>query len=307
MDGRVIASPTHPLTPLPALDHAQLRAFVAVADTGSVTRAADVVGRTQSAVSMQMSKLEDTLGKRLFRKEGRGLALTDHGLYLLGRARQLLTLNDEIVAGFRQPRMSGLIRLGVPDDYAPRFLPPILARFAAAFPAVDIIVVCEPSSSLRRKLEKGQLDIALCTVGEEPPGAQLVWQGRLVWVGPADARPHDRTPLPLAASHGGCAWRAAAEGALKRIGRPHRVVYMADSLTGQLAAVQAGIAIGIVSDVMVPPGIRELGAADGMPELPDFAIALAIGPRANPPVADALARHIAESFAREASARARAA
>jgi DNA-binding transcriptional LysR family regulator len=307
MDDHPLAPPAPALAPLPALDHAQLRAFVAVADTGSVTRAAEVVGRTQSAVSMQMGKLEDTLGKQLFRKEGRGLALTDHGVYLLGRARALLTLNDEIVAGFRRPRMSGLVRLGVPDDYAPRFLPPILARFAAAFPAVDIIVVCEPSSQLRRKLDKGLLDIGLCTVGEEPQGAQVVWQGRLVWVGPTDARPQDRTPVPLAVSHNGCAWRAAAETALKRIGRPCRAVYMADSLTGQLAAVQAGIAVGIVSDVVVPPGIRELGAADGMPDLPGFAIALAVGPRANQPVADGLARHIAESFAREASARSRAA
>lgn len=292
---------------LPTLDHAQLRAFVAIADTGSVTRSAEVVGRTQSAVSMQMARLEETLGKKLFRKEGRGLALTDHGVYLLGRARQLLTLNDEIVSGFRKPRMSGLVRLGVPDDYAPRFLPPILARFAAAFPAVDIIVVCEPSSALRRKLDKGQLDIALCTVGEEPQGSQVVWQGRLVWVGPVDGRPQDRTPVPLAVSHNGCAWRAAGELALKRIGRGSRVVYMADSLTGQLAAVQAGIAISVCSDVLVPPGIRMLGESDGMPPLPDFAIALTIGPRANQPVADALARDIADSFAREANVRARAA
>lgn len=298
--------------PLPALDHFQLRAFVAVADTGSVTRAAEVVGRTQSAVSMQMAKLEEILGRKLLRKEGRGLALTDHGVYLLGRARQLLTLNDEIVAGFRQPRMAGLVRVGVPDDYAPRFLPPILARFAAAYPNVDVAVVCEPSSSLRRKLEKGQLDLALCTVGEEPAQAELVWKGRLVWVGPDDPRPGEcellaREPLPMSFAHPGCSWRKAAEDALKRIGRRYRVAYIADSLTGQLAAVQAGIAIGVVSDVLVPPGIRVLGKADGLPDLPDFAIALATGPHANQPVADALGRHIAESFAQEAATRARAA
>jgi DNA-binding transcriptional LysR family regulator len=304
----VAAHPTAlPAAPLPALDAAQLRAFVAIADTGSVTRAADVVGRTQSAVSMQMSRLEETLGRKLFRRDGRGIALTDHGVYLLSRARQLLALNDEIVASFRQPRMAGLVRLGVPDDYAPRFLPPILARFAAAFPAVDIAVVCEPSSSLRRKLDRGQLDLALFTVGEEPHGAQIVWQGRLVWVGPADCRPHERTPLPLAVSHHGCAWRAAAEAALKRASRPFRVVYMADSLTGQLAAVQAGIAISVCSDVIVPSGIRVLGAGDGMPNLPDFAIALAVGPQARQPVADTLARHIADSFSAEAALRSRAA
>lgn len=292
---------------LPALDHAQLRAFVAIADTGSVTRAAEVVGRTQSAVSMQMGKLEATLGRKLFRKEGRGLALSDHGIYLLARARQLLALNDEIVGGFRTPRIAGLVRLGVPDDYAPRFLPPILARFSAAFPAVDIAVVCEPSSNLRRKLEKGQLDLGLFTVGEEPAQAEPVWRGRLVWVGPAQARVFAREPLPVAFAHPGCTWRAAAETALKRTGRAYRVVYIADSLTGQLAAVQAGIAIGVVSDVQVPPGIRVLGEAEGLPVLPDFSIALAVGPHASQPVADALARHMAENFAHEAAARERAA
>jgi DNA-binding transcriptional LysR family regulator len=305
-------APAMPSPPLRSLDHAQIRAFVAIADTGSVTRAAEVVGRTQSAVSMQMARLEETLGRKLFRKEGRGLALTDHGVYLLARARQLLSLNDEIVAGFRQPRMAGLVRLGVPDDYAPRFLPPILARFAGAYPNVDLAVVCEPSSSLRRKLEKGQLDLGLFTVGEEPAQAELVWKGRLVWVGPESERPGKcellcRDPLPMAFSHPGCSWRKSAEEALKRIGRRYRVVYIADSLTGQLAAVQAGIAVGVVSDTIVPPGIRVLGAADGMPPLPDFAIALAIGPNANKPVAEALGRHIADSFAQEASARARAA
>ncbi|MCC7281983.1 MAG: LysR family transcriptional regulator [Acetobacteraceae bacterium] len=300
------------IAPLPALDHAQLRAFVAVADSGSVTRAAEVVGRTQSAVSMQMGKLEETLGRKLFRKEGRGLVLTDHGVYLLGRARQLLSLNDEIVAGFRQPRMAGLVRLGVPDDYAPRFLPPILARFADAYPNVDVAVECETSSSLRRKLEKGELDLALCTGSPERPEAELVWKGRLVWVGPDSSRPGEcgllaRNPLPMAFAHPGCSWRRAAEAELKRIGRSYRVVYISDRLTGQLAAVQAGIAIGVVSDVIVPPGTRVLGKADGLPELPGFAIALEIGPHANQPVAKALGRHMADSFAQEAAVRARAA
>ncbi len=299
-------------SPLPALDHFQLRAFVAVADTGSITRAAEVVGRTQSAVSMQMARLEEILGHKLFRREGRGLALTDRGAYLLDRARRLLTLNDEIVAGFRQPRMAGLVRLGVPDDYAPRFLPPILARFAAAHPNIDVAVVCEPSGGLRRKLEKGQLDLALLTKGDHAIPAELVWNGSLVWVGPESARPGgcgllSRDPLPTAFGHPGCAWRRAAEEALKRIGRSYRVVYIADSQTAQLAAVQAGIAIGIVSDVQVPPGIRVLGKADGLPDLPGFGIALSVSPHATQPVTGALARHIADSFAQEASTRARAA
>ncbi len=292
---------------LPTLDHAQLRSFVAIAESGSATLAAERVGRTQSAISMQMKKLEDTLGRKLFRKEGRGLALTDHGLYLLARARPLLTLNDEIVSGFRSPRIAGLVRLGVPDDYAPRFLPPILARFCAAYPAVDIAVVCEPTTSLLRKLERGQLDLALFSTGNQPLPGEVVWQGRLVWIGPEAGPAPDRDPLPLACSHAPCAWRSAAEAALKQQGRRYRVVYMADSLTGQLAAVQAGIAIGVVSDVIVPPGMRVLGKAEGLPPLPDFAIALAVGSRGNTPVAQALARHIADSFRAEAAGLARVA
>lgn len=292
---------------LPTLDHAQLRSFVAIAESGSATLAAERVGRTQSAVSMQMKKLEDTLGRKLFRKEGRGLALTDHGVYLLARARQLLTLNDEIIAGFRQPKVAGLVRMGVPDDYAPRYLPGILARFAAAFPGVDVAVTCEPSSSLRRKLDHGALDLALLTVGEQGDASEIVWQGPLVWVGPAEGAAHLRDPLPLACSHAPCPWRVAAERALKAAGRRFRVTYLSDSLTGQTAAVLAGLAVTICTPSVLPPGLRVLTEADGMPALPSFAIALAIGPSARQPVTDALARHIAEAFRAEATMLKRAA
>lgn len=143
------------------LDPDLLRTFVAIAETQSFTRAADLVGRTQSAVSMQVRRLEDVLHRSLFRRTGKGVMLTEHGHFLLERARPLPSANDALLAAFREPLLEGGVRLGTPDDYATRWLPDIFSRFAATHPAVEIEVVCAPSNHLRVQLDRGDLDLCL--------------------------------------------------------------------------------------------------------------------------------------------------
>lgn len=285
------------------LDTDLLRSFVLIAEGRSFTHAAAVVGRTQSAVSMQMKRLEDLLGKPLFRKAGRRTELTEHGQFLLARARGVVGMTDEIVAAFRAPRLTGRVRIGAPDDYATRYLPDIMARFAATHPDVEVLVVCEPSENLAEHLEAGRLDLSLVSVGCAPPRSEVVWQGPLLWVGSRDHPDvHKRDPLPLALGHGACTWRRSAERALDDAGRRYRVAYMSNSQTGQHAAVLAGLAISVNTPCTLPPGLRVLGPAEGLPPLPGFSIALAVSPAARQPLADALARHIAASFRAEAAA-----
>ena len=135
------------------LDIDQLRTFVAIADSGSFTRAADVVHKTQSAVSMQMKRLEERLGKPVFERDGRHSRLTEDGERLLDYARRMLRLNSECIASFADAELAGRVRLGVPDDYADRYLPEILARFSRSNPKVEVTVVCEPSPMLIERLQ----------------------------------------------------------------------------------------------------------------------------------------------------------
>jgi DNA-binding transcriptional LysR family regulator len=290
----------------PGIDPDLLRSFVLVAEGGSITRAAARVGRTQSAVSMQMRRLEEALGQPLLLRGPRGLSPTPHGTWLLDRARRLLAMHDEIVTNFRTPEISGPIRLGSPDDYALLWLPEILAGFAEAHPAAEVEVVCVPSNELLDRFDRGDLDITLFSGGNEAPGlpAERLWRGPLRWVGPAARPAHLLRPLPLVLSHGGCTWRHAATSALEKAGVPWRMAYSSASQTGTHAVVLAGLGVTVGLSVSLPSGLRLLGAEDGMPELPDLEIAMLRHPGAP---AEALARHIRSGFRTPGGVTARAA
>ena len=137
------------------LDLDQLQTFIAIADTGSFTRAAEEVFRTQSAVSMQMRRLEERIGKQLFEKDGRTNRLTEEGERLLAYARRMLRLNRETLAAFDEKRLEGSIRIGTPDDYADRFLPEIMGRFSRSNPRVELSVICEPTVNLVEHVRRG--------------------------------------------------------------------------------------------------------------------------------------------------------
>jgi DNA-binding transcriptional LysR family regulator len=281
------------------IDPDLLRAFVLIAEGSSFTRAAAMVGRTQSAVSMQVKRLEDVLGQPVLqRRKGGSVELTLHGEYLLARARQILTLNDEVMATFRAPVIAGTVRLGTPDDYALRYLPPILKRFAETHPAVEVEVTCEPSENLVRLLERGELDLSICTDGNAPPGwrSTPLWRGPLMWITSARHAPHRQEPIRLALAHGHCCWRRAAINALEAAGRPYKIAYTSMTQVGTHAPVVAGLAVTVSTLSWLPEGVRPLKPEEGMPPLPDFGIAMLKGVRPNQPVTDALAAHIEDSF-----------
>ena len=287
----------------PAIDPALLRAFSYVAEEGSFTRAAERVGRTQSAVSMQLQRLEALLGQTLLlRSKGGTVHLTSHGRYLLERSREVLALNDEIWSAFRTPYVQGTVRLGTPDDYAIRYLPGVLRRFALSHPAVDVDVLCAPSYQVVQHLKDGELDLTLCSDGHRLKGYDTVrlWEGPLRWVTSARHAPHRMDPLPLALAmeNHSCTWRHHVLCALERDGRRYRVAYTSASLAGTHAPVMAGLAVTVSNVTFLPEGLRLLPAGE-LPVLPGSEIHLMKGRNAVQPVTDVLAAHIAATFDEE--------
>lgn len=295
-----------------ALDPDLLRSFVFIADEGSFTRAAHRVGRTQSAVSMQIQRLEGLLGQRLItRGKGGNVQLTPHGQFLLARARDLLALNDQIFMSFRSPEVQGTVRLGIPDDYALRYLPKILKRFAEAHPSVQVDVLCLPSHLLVEHLRLGDLDLTLCSDGQYvPPGhaATPLWRGQLSWITSESHATHRQDPLPVALSTNNrltsvpadsCTWSTAARKALEAAGRRYRLAYSATTLIGTHAPVLAGLAVTVGTSSWLPEGLRTVRADEGLPPLPEFGILLLRGADARQPVTDALAEYITSTFQAE--------
>jgi DNA-binding transcriptional LysR family regulator len=285
------------------LDAELLRAFVFIAEDRSFTRAGQRMGRTQAAISMQMRKLEGLLGETLFsRGRGEGVELTPHGVLLLSGAREMLAINDGIVSAFQAPAISGLVRLGTPDDYALQFLPAALRRFAESHPAVDVEVVCAPSEELVERLKAGRLDLSLVSEGHEPrrwPSEPLI-RGPLSWVTSERYAPHKQTPLPLALAEHDCAWRRAVIRALDKAGRRYRVAYTSSTATGTMVPVLAGLAITCSVASPLPEGTRILPRSEeDLPELPDFAVLMLKAKNPAQPVTDRLAAHIKEATARE--------
>lgn len=278
------------------LDLDQLATFVAIAETGSFTRAADSVHRTQSAVSMQMRRLEERIGKALFQRDGRLNRLTGEGERMLAYARRLLQLNRETLAAFDETSLEGQVRIGLPDDYAERFLPEIMARFSRSNPRVELSVVCEPTVNLAEMVRRGQLDIALVTRGGDVLPAEIVRTEPLLWVSSANHAVHEETVLPMAFGRPTCAWRGQATAALDRMGRDYRILFTSWSATVLIAAVLSGLAITVLAECALRPGMRVLGEAEGFAPLDDVHIGILRGRTGHPALIEALARHIAESL-----------
>ena len=185
-------------TMTPTLDIDLLRSLVAFADNGSFTKAADVVGRTQSAVSMQMKRLEEMVGKPLFARQGRDLALTHDGERMVGYARRMLKLHEEAVASFAEPTLTGTVKVGIPDDYAVSVLPVLFSRFAESYPGVHLEVQCDSSDLLHPRVKAGTLDLGVLTEQDIAQGGRLLRQEPVVWATSRQHMTHRLDPLPLA-------------------------------------------------------------------------------------------------------------
>lgn len=273
-----------------------LRTFIAIAETGSFTAAAKRVHRTQSAVSMQVKRLEEGLGRSLFEREGRSISLTPHGEILLDHARRIIRAHQEALAAFDAQAVQGHVRVGSPDDYASTFLPGILARFAQTHPHVHVEVICEASTTLLGRLADGEVDLALVTQGNGETGGILVHREPLVWVTSAHHCIHEENPLPLAVFEQGCIFRRYATERLAQQGRQARIAYTSVSVAGIYAALDAGLACSVLLRSNVRPGLRILSEAEGFPRLPDIGVTLQRSPLAAGRLIDRLEQHMLDAF-----------
>ncbi|MCQ8780788.1 LysR family transcriptional regulator [Mangrovibrevibacter kandeliae] len=278
------------------LDLDQLRSFVAIVDTGSFTRAADEVFKTQSAVSMQMRKLEERLGVTLFERNGRAVRITEEGNRLLSYARKILALSQETLSAFDEDAIQGHVRIGLPDDYAERFLPEILARFTRSNPLVELEIACERSLNLAEHIEKGRLDVALVSNCELITGGEIVRREPLHFVTSTAHDVHTKAVLPLALGRNDCAWRQQGCEALDAIGRQYRVLFSSWSAQIVTSAVLSGLAVSVLPECALRPGMRVLSEYEGFPRLRDTEIAVLKARNVDNPVVDALIDHIRESL-----------
>ncbi|MCK0197934.1 LysR substrate-binding domain-containing protein [Ancylobacter sp. 6x-1] len=266
----------------PHLDLDLLRSFVTVVEAGTLSAAAPRIGRSQSAVSMQIQRLEQSLGAPLLLRLPRSVELTPAGADFLVYARRLLKLSEEAVASISRPVETGLVRLGVPDDYAAMLLPQALARFAEAHPRVALEVVCEPSTHLLPAIGEGRLDLAIVT-GTRPHRIEVLRREPLVWVASPHHVPWMEDPLPVALFEPGCSARMNVIDALGAAGRAYRGVCSSASLLGVTAVVEAGLAVAGLAACSVPPQLKVIGEAEGLPPLALLEMCLLRHPGAETP------------------------
>jgi DNA-binding transcriptional LysR family regulator len=279
------------------LDLDQLRTFVAIAEMGSFTAAADVVHKTQSAVSMQMRRLEDRVGRPIFTRDGRQSRLTEDGRRLLEYARRMIRLNDETLSAFADPGLAGSVRLGIPDDYADRLLPTVLAGFSRINPAIDIYVDCQRTHVIHRLIREGELDLGIVSHGSiDGIASEVIRREQLYWVAARDHCTHEHDPIPLALGPDDCCWRSEAVRALDRVGRRFRVSYTSGAALALTGAVMAGLAVSVLPESALRPNMRILGPREGFPDLSYAEIGLIRAKHASHPIHDALAAHIATSL-----------
>lgn len=260
------------------LDPELLRTFLAISDAGSFTGAGVVVGRTQSAVSMQMRRLEEQLGCSLLRRSAHEVALTLQGEILRRHARLILNAQQSALAALNRPDAPYEISLGIPDDYALGLLPDVLKDFAAIHPNASVAVTCEPSRDIIRNMAEGAYELALVTEGQGPVTGTVVHQEPCHWVTGAKGDAHKRDPLPLAFGPGDDTYRQWAIDRLVERGRAFRIAYTSVSMAAIRGAVASGLAVSVMARSSMTGGMRVLNRAEGFPDLPILRVCLMTSP-----------------------------
>jgi DNA-binding transcriptional LysR family regulator len=273
------------------LDLDVLEMLVAVADTGSFARGAESVHRSPSAVSMQVKALEEALGKPLFVRSTRNVAITAEGKTLLDYGRRMLAMREEAWASVVRPEMKGRVTIGVPDDYVSSVLPQVLGKFAMAHPRVEIRVIGLPSSALAPLLKDNTLDLACMTKTKGVAGEFIRFEP-MVWAGSSARKVWKERPLPLAVFADGSTARAYAVSALQRANIKYRMSYESPSLLGLISMVEAGLAIAPLARCSVPDHLVQLSQNEGLPPLDELEVILARSARSARPPCDFLAEQI---------------
>ncbi|MGY3482921.1 DNA-binding transcriptional LysR family regulator [Bradyrhizobium sp. USDA 4011] len=257
----------------PILDPDLLQAFVAVADHRSFTRAAAALNRTQSAVSMQVKRLEERLRAELFHRSTSSVDLSAAGEGLLGYARRILSLNAEAVGRVRAHGTGGRVRLGVMDDYGTLIVPPLLKEFIANYPLIHVEMETGLTSSMTDRLGEAY-DLVIAMHPEGRGEGELLRTEQAVWAASATHRVEELDPLPVALYPQGCLFRSWAMQALDKASRPWRLAFVSHSLSAVEAIAAQGLAVTVVKSGTFPPALRRLTARDGMPRLPRAEIRL---------------------------------
>ncbi len=271
-----------------------LRTFLAVAENNSFTRAGEILHLTQSAVSMQMKRLEDAVGRPLFQKNGRRFSQTPAGDLLQEHARRILAAHNEAVSAFSRPELVGRVRFGLAEDYASRFLPLILTEFRKAFPGVQVDIHSGPGPELHRALAGQTLD--LCLLEGIAEGGRVVHREPVVWVTARHGSTHHLNPLPLAVYHEGCDYRRWALEALKQKKKAHWIAFVGPSIASILAAVQTGLAVAPIGRSLVNENLRQLGPEDDFPLLPVSEVSLHQSAAADNEAVNCFAHYVAAAF-----------
>jgi DNA-binding transcriptional LysR family regulator len=281
-----------------ALDLDVITMIVAVADNGTISRAAEVVNRSQSAVSMQIKTLEAAIGKPLFVRKPRSVVPTQDGEVLLTYARRMLALREEAWAAVVRPDVTGRVSIGVPDDYASSLLPPILKKFSASYPKVEIQVVGLPSVALAPMLKDGSVDL-VCATRVKGLSGDFIRFEPMEWAAVPDAQDiWLERPLPIAVFLPGSVARENAIRSLEKAKISYRTSYESPSLLGLLSMAEAGLAIVPLARSAVPRHFTLLGAAQGLPEIAPLEMVLARSAGSKRPPCDFLAEKILSELRR---------
>ena len=259
-----------------SFDALTLESFIAVAETGSFTRAADRVARTQSAVSQQITKLEQLLGKPLF-KRTRHLSLTSEGEIFLTYAKKIVQLNRDAMDRFKHSELQGEVRFGLPEDFASVFLSDVLTEYASLHPRILLNVECDLTLNLFSRFKKKEFDLVLVKMSrpEDFPNGMDVWSEDLEWVGCKNFTNIDEEqPVPLVLSPQPCVYRSRAIQSLEKIKRKWRIVFSSHSYAGTIAAVKAGMGITVLPHNMVPDELQIIRTKKTLPNLDDTHISL---------------------------------
>lgn len=256
-----------------SIDTITIQSFIAVAESGSFTKASERVGRTQSAISQQMSKLEQLLGKSLFVR-GKSFTLTPEGEIFLGYAKQIFSLHREAMDRFKEPELEGEVRFGLPEDFASVFLSDVLADFARIHPRILLNIECDLTLNLFDRFKKKEFDLVLVkmTRPDDFPNGQEVWTEPLEWVGDESLIQLGK-PVPLVLSPQPCVYRTAAIQALEAAGHSWRLIFSSASHAGKAAAVKAGMGITVLPRMMAPKELS-LMVSGNLPKLEDIHVSL---------------------------------
>ncbi|MEM1287551.1 MAG: LysR family transcriptional regulator [Pseudomonadota bacterium] len=271
----------------PLLELDLLRTLVAISETGNFSAAADALGRTPSAISMQVKKLEELVGRQVFVRDSRSVSLTRDGEALLQHARRLLALNREMIARFIQPDLVGEVHLGAPDDVAERFLPTMLRAFTERFPGVLLNVLVDGTGALINAVGAGELDLAVITCeNQRDPDldVEVFFREPMVWACLAGGVAAEQEPLRVTMWEEGCRWRKAALNALNADGRDYRIAIQSSNISGHKAALAADLAVAPLARSHIFGKIAEVPRQVGLPFLPSSALGVIMTKNPTPPV-----------------------